>query len=290
MPAQETKMDKARDAARIEKAINYIDEHFRDQPSLGEIAAGVGLSEYHFQRLFRRWAGISPKRFVQFLTAEFARERLQESRTVLDAAYDAGLSSMGRLHDLIVNVHAMSPGELGARGAGLTIRYGFHATPFGRCLLASTERGICTLWFIPDEAERTTITRLRREWRGADLCEDTAGTVRLAQKVFAPVRSGKDRTLALHVKGTNFQIRVWEALLRIPPGHLVTYADVAAATGSPGAVRAAGTAVGRNPTAFLIPCHRVIRKTGAFGQYRWGAAKKKAIIAWENARLTKTGS
>ncbi|MBU0755366.1 MAG: methylated-DNA--[protein]-cysteine S-methyltransferase [Planctomycetes bacterium] len=279
------------DAQRIEKAILFIDEHFKDQPSLSEVANHVGLSNYHFQRLFSRWAGISPKRFLQFLTAEYARELLAESRSVLDTAYDAGLSGPGRLHDLTVNIHAATPGEIGCQGRGLLIRYGVHPSPFGSCFLAETDRGVCWLSFlesgITEIGSSKAFADLQNRWKHADLYHDQKATASLADRIFSLSEDSRKPALSLHLKGTNFQIRVWEALLRIPAGALLTYQDIAGLAGHPGATRAVGTAVGQNPISFLIPCHRVIRKTGAFGRYRWGAAKKKAIIAWEGAKIAQ---
>lgn len=292
------------DAKRIEQAILFIDEHFKHQPSLEEIADHVGLSEYHFQRLFKRWAGISPKRFLQFLTAEYARGLLAQSRSVLDAALDAGLSGPSRLHDLTINVHAATPGEIGQKGAGLEIHYGVHPSPFGACLLARNERGVCWLSFHPctenpmicsDTAVHGTgastvdkaIHDLQKDWQNARIIEDAGVTESVAEKIFNPSAKKDTRILPLHVKGTNFQIRVWEALLRIPAGQLVSYGDVANLVENPGATRAVASAVGRNPVSFLIPCHRVIRSTGAFGKYRWGPATKKAIIGWEAAHLKR---
>ncbi len=271
------------DGARVAQAIRFLDEHAQDQPELAEVAAAVQLSEYHFQRLFRRWAGVSPKRFVQFLTAEHARAVLAGSRSVLDAALATGLSGPGRLHDLTVNVHAMSPGEVGRRGEGLVIRYGYHGSPFGECLLGATERGICALGFVPDGDREATLADLRARWPRAGWRHDDATTGPLADRVFWGAPGRGDPALALHVHGTNFQIRVWEALLRVPEGALVTYGDLARAIGDPKASRAVGTAVGANPISYLIPCHRVIRATGVVGRYRWGTTTKKALIGWESA-------
>lgn len=276
----------ATDYLRVEKAIQYIDENFRAQPELGEVAARVGLSEFHFQRLFRRWAGVSPKRFLQFLTAEHARRLLEESSTVLDAAYEAGLSGPGRLHDLMVSLHALTPGEIRRGGSGVAIRHGLHDSPFGKALLAVTERGICALTFLegkagPDQA----LAELRARWPGAQLLEDAARTRPFADRIFSGPPSGEpSEPLPLLVQGTNFQVKVWEALLRVKPGEVTTYERVAGNIGAPKAVRAVGTAVARNPIAFLIPCHRVIRKSGAFGEYRWGASRKRAILGWEAAQ------
>lgn len=269
------------DYVRVEKAIRFLDEHFRRQPSLGEAAAAVGLSEYHFQRLFRRWAGVSPKRFVQFLTADYARALLEEQWTVLDAAYEAGLSGTGRLHDLMVSVAAVTPGEVRRRGEGVEIRWGVHPSPFGQCLIGATDRGICALHFL-EPGETTGEQALRERWPRARLSRAPAETEALARRVFRP--AAPDAPLPVELHGTNFQIRVWEALLRVPAGAAATYEGLAAAVGIPGAARAVGAAVGANPVAFVVPCHRVIRKTGAFGEYRWGAARKRALFAWEAAR------
>ncbi|HAM32066.1 MAG: 6-O-methylguanine DNA methyltransferase [Deltaproteobacteria bacterium GWB2_65_81] len=271
------------DYTRIEKAIHYIEGNFRGQPGLKEVARNAGLSEYHFHRLFTRWAGISPKRFLQFLTAEYARGLLRESRNVLDAAYGAGLSGPGRLHDLIVNVYAVTPGELKEEGAGLTIRYGVHPSPFGDCLLAITDKGICALAFLAGRRAGEAVEELRTRWGNANLVLDPGPAKAVAGRIFVPSRWGGAPPLNVIVKGTNFQVKVWEALVRIPPGRAASYEEIAARIDAPGAVRAVGNALARNPVAFLIPCHRVIRKTGAFGEYRWGAARKKAILAWEAA-------
>ena len=272
------------DYSRIENAIRYIERNFRRQPALSDVARKVGLSDYHFHRLFTRWAGISPKRFLQFLTAEYARALLRESPSVLDAAYEAGLSGPGRLHDLIVNVYAVTPGEMKGEGAGVTIRYGVHPSPFGPCFLAATGKGICALSFLADRSAGEAVGELRSRWGRANLVEDRKATKALTELIFDPsCRNGVPR-LNVIVKGTNFQVKVWEALVRIPAGFVASYEEIAARAGAPGAVRAVGNAVSRNPVAFLVPCHRVIRKTGAFGGYRGGLARKKAILAWEAAR------
>jgi len=273
------------DYGRVERAIRYLETHFREQPGLEDVARATGLSAFHFQRLFSRWAGISPKRFLQFLTAEYARDLLRESPTVLDAAYEAGLSGPGRLHDLIVTVHAATPGEMKAQGAGLTIRYGIHPSPFGDCFIAITGKGICTLSFLAGRDIGEGIGLLRKEWQKARLIEDAKATGDAMKRIFYSPLQGNAIPLHAFVKGTNFQIKVWEALVRIPPGFAVSYEDVAVRIGDPKAVRAVGTAVGRNPVAFLIPCHRVIRKTGAFGNYGGGTTRKMAILAWEGAKF-----
>ncbi|MFL5580882.1 MAG: methylated-DNA--[protein]-cysteine S-methyltransferase [Gemmatimonadaceae bacterium] len=275
------------DYERVERAIGYLDRHHRTQPSLAEVAASVGLSEFHFQRLFLRWAGISPKRFVQFLSADYARRLLRESRNVLETSYEAGLSGPGRLHDLLVTVDAVTPGEVRSRGETLSILHGFHETPFGECLIAVTARGVCGLYFVQHGDRAAAAQLLEREWPEADRREDARFTAGYVERIFAPggLAAGVgDDPLGVLVKGTNFQIKVWEALLRIPPGELVTYEDLAAAVGQPGASRAVGNAVGSNPISYLIPCHRVIRKTGAFGNYGGGPLRKRAMLGWEAAR------
>lgn len=269
-----------REYQRIQYSIEYLERHFRDHPSLDEVARAVGLSPFHFQRLFKRWAGISPKRFVQFLTIERAQAALQEGRSALQAAYEAGLSGPGRLHDLFVAVDAVTPGEFKEGGAGLTIRYGIHPSPFGACLVALTDRGICGLEFV-DGALRTAVLRLKERWPAAHVVADPETTEATARRIFA--RRASDEPLTLFLRGTNFQIKVWEALLTLPPGTAVSYSDIAAAIGHAGADRAVGSAVGRNPIAYLIPCHRVLRRSGAIGSYRWGTARKRAMLAWEAA-------
>ncbi|HYH83449.1 MAG TPA: methylated-DNA--[protein]-cysteine S-methyltransferase, partial [Longimicrobium sp.] len=271
------------DYERIAQAIRFIEQNYRRQPSLEEVAKSVYLSEFHFQRLFRRWVGISPKRFLQFLTIQHAKQRLEECRSVLDTTYDAGLSSPGRLHDLFVTLEAVTPGEYKRRGDGLRIAYGFHETPFGGALLATTPRGLCALTFVDEGGEGAAIDELRERWSRADLDEDPRDGAELARRIFSPAERD-DRPIPLLVQGTNHQVRVWEALLRVPPGALVSYEQLAAAAGRPDAVRAVAGAVASNQVAYVIPCHRVIRKLGAFGGYRWGMERKKAIVGWEAAR------
>jgi AraC family transcriptional regulator, regulatory protein of adaptative response / methylated-DNA-[protein]-cysteine methyltransferase len=272
------------DYSRIEKAILFLEKNFREQPSLAEVSRSVNLSEYHFQRLFRHWAGISPKKFLQFLTIEHAKKMLEQSKSVLDATYEAGLSSPGRLHDLFINVEAVTPGEFKARGAGLEIAYGVHPSPFGLCHLAITDRGICALSFPQPGELGSVIENLKDQWEGATFSRNLELTRPLLDRIFPRAKRKGTRTLNLFLKGTNFQIKVWEALLRIPPGSIVSYQDLAVRVGKPGAARAVGNAVGQNPIAYLIPCHRVIRKMGVVGNYLWGAARKKAMLAWEAAR------
>lgn len=272
------------DYQRIEQALDYLTEHFREQPRLAEVAAQLGLSEHHFQRLFSRWAGVSPKRFLQYLTAEYARSLLQNSHSVLDAAFAAGLSGGGRLHDLTVNLHAVTPGELQSRGAGLRIGYGSHPTPFGDCLLAATSRGICALSFHNPTELEAALAELRQRWAGARFEADPAATAALTAQIFASNPGEQPGPLHLLVQGTNFQLRVWEALLRLPAGTATSYGDLAERIGAPRAARAVGSAVGQNPIAYLIPCHRVIRASGVLGEYRWGSLRKQALLGWEAAQ------
>jgi AraC family transcriptional regulator of adaptative response/methylated-DNA-[protein]-cysteine methyltransferase len=273
------------DYHRIEQAIRYLDSSAPAQPSLDDVARHVGLSPYHFQRLFTRWAGISPKRFSQVLTLEYAKELLRRSRNLLDATYDAGLSSGGRLYDMFVTLEGVTPGEYRANGAGLRIAAGFHDSPFGECLLALTERGICGLTFFDGDRE-AAMRDLGERWPDAVIEEKPRRTSRTAGRLFRALEIRDPAGLVpigLLVRGTNFQVKVWQALLEIPVGSVTTYEDIATRIGAPRAVRAVGTAVGRNPVAFLIPCHRVIRSTGALGGYRWGPERKRAMLAWESA-------
>ena len=271
------------DYRRIEKAILFLDRHFPAQPSLEEVARSVDLSSYHFQRLFKRWAGISPKRFLQYLTLDYAKRALEESANVLDAAYAAGLSSPSRLHDLFVAAEAVTPGEFRKKGAGVRIRYGFHPSPFGECLLARTERGICALFFVLRGDRQETLEDLRRRWPAADLAEDSEATRPLLKQIF--FGNGRKSKVPLDLRGTNFQLKVWQALLEIPPGAVIPYERLAARVGHPKASRAVGSAVGQNPIAFIIPCHRVIRKVGSIGGYHGGTDRKRAMLAWEGARM-----
>ena len=268
------------DYSRIEQAIRYIETNARRQPDLNELAALVGLSEYHFQRLFTRWAGISPKRFLQFLTREHAKALLARSGNLLEITYATGLSSPGRLHDLFVQTEAVTPGEYKSKGSGVDIAYGFHPSPFGECLLALTGRGICFLAFV--EIDRSTaLNQLMETWRNARLSEFSSRTAPVVDRIFSQAPA---TPIPVHLRGTNFQIKVWEALLRLPPGEVTTYQVLAEQVNSPGAARAVGNAVAHNPLAYLIPCHRVLQKTGHFGNYRYGSSRKKAILGWEMAR------
>lgn len=268
---------------RIERVIRYLDAHHAAQPDLATLARQAGLSAFHFHRMFSAWAGVTPKDFLQCLTVAHARSLLREGASVFDAALDAGLSGPGRLHDLCVTLEAATPGEMKSGGAGQVVAYGYAGSPFGDCLIASNARGVCHIAFV-DFDRATSLQTLRMEWPHAQLQRDDAQASAIAQRVFAPTRErNAAEPLRAYVRATPFQVRVWRALLRIAPGSLVTYGDLASALGDPRAARAVGTAVSRNPLAYLIPCHRVIRETGIVGGYRWGTTRKRAILAWESA-------
>jgi AraC family transcriptional regulator of adaptative response/methylated-DNA-[protein]-cysteine methyltransferase len=270
------------DYLRIEQAIRYLEANYQRQPDLAEIAASVHLSEFHFQRLFTHWVGISPKRYLQFLTKESAKNWLKASASLLEAAYASGLSGPSRLHDLFVTCEAVTPGEFKHKGEGLQITYGIHPSPFGECLLAVTGRGICSLMFVPGKDREASLATFRHDWQQAELSEDPARTRPLLEQVFS---SSSERSLPLHLLGTNFQMKVWEALLRIPAGALTTYTAVAQSIGRPTAARAVSNAVAHNPIAYIIPCHRVIRESGEMGGYRYGIPRKRAMLEWETARF-----
>jgi AraC family transcriptional regulator, regulatory protein of adaptative response / methylated-DNA-[protein]-cysteine methyltransferase len=271
-----------RDYERIARAIGYLRNHAEKQPDLSVVAREIHLSDHHFQRLFTRWAGVSPKRFLQYLTVEHAKTRLETSPSLLNLAGEIGLSGPGRLHDLFVSLEAMSPGEYKAGGAGLEIRYGVHETPFGPALIAVTTRGICGLHFLGDGDAGVAL--LREDWPRAGLREDIAGTAAIIARIFAPLQRADGKPLALLVRGTNFQVKVWQALLGLPAGALTTYGRLARQIGQPSAARAVGSAVGSNPIAWLIPCHRVIRESGELSHYRWGDTRKAVMLGWEAAR------
>ncbi len=267
------------DYQRIANAISYLRGAALDQPSLDEAANHIGLSPYHFQRLFKRFAGVSPKRFLQHLTSEHAKHLLRASVPVLETSFAVGLSSPGRLHDLTVNVEAVTPGEIKSGGEGLRIAYGIQSSPFGDCLLAQTERGICRLEFIDRENPQQALERLKKDWPQAQLLEDPAATLETSEQIFE--QGQKSSPLTLLLRGTNFQLQVWQALLNIPVGNITSYGQLAKQLGQPGASRAVGTAVGQNPIGYLIPCHRVLRGDGNLGGYRWGIERKQAILGKE---------
>ena len=273
------------DYERIARVIRYLDEHHTLQPGLDELAETAELSPFHFHRLFSTWAGVTPKDFLQCLTLEHAKALLRDGQSVLTAALDAGLSGPGRLHDLCVSLEAVSPGELRSGGSGLNILFGFAATPFGDCLVGESERGICHLAFVDDERPDAALGELRHSWPEAHLRRSDRTAAGLASRIFErPGGNSKHPILRAFVTGSMFQVRVWRALLRVPPGSLVTYGQLATAIGQPRAARAVGSAVGQNPVAYLIPCHRVIRETGIIGDYRWGRVRKRAMVAWEVSR------
>lgn len=267
----------------VTRAIDYLSRNARAHPSLDQVAAHVGLSPFHFQRLFTRWAGISPKAFVQALTLEHARHLLRGSASVLDTALEVGLSGPGRLHDLFITHEAMSPGTYKSGGAGLDMSYGFHASPFGVCLAVATPRGLAGIGFAEnDSAGRVAaLADMARRWPRARLREAPAATAPLVAAIFGTEQSGEPLNLVFI--GTAFDVSVWRTLLKIPAGSATTYSDIARHIGKPKAARAVGSAVGRNPISFVVPCHRVLRKSGELGGYHWGLVRKQAIIGWEAA-------
>lgn len=272
------------DYAKVEKALHFLEDEAARQPSLAEVAAEVGLSEFHFQRLFQRWAGVSPKRFLQFLTLQEAKRMLQGSRSVLEASLDLGLSSPSRLHDLFLSLERMTPGEYKAQAEGLNLRWGVADTPFGQALFAALDRGLCGIDFLLEDGADGALQRLKARWPGAQF-ERSQPLARHFADALTARMEGQPSPLGLALKGTPFQLQTWEALLRIPVGQVVSYGDLASLTGTPKANRAIGSAVGRNPIAVLIPCHRVIQASGAFGDYHWGSARKQALLGFERARL-----
>ena len=271
------------DYHRIARSIAFMRQNHLDQPDLAAVAQHIGLSEYHFQRMFTQWAGISPKRFLQYLTVEYAKSKIAETKSLLDLTSDIGLSSPGRLHDLFVNLEAMSPGEFKTGGSGLQIVCGIHNTPFGKALIATTSRGICNLRFLDGTDEQTAAQMVRSVWSNAEVICDREITQPLCDTIFDRATLSR-KPIALLVKGTNFQVQVWRALLRIPFAGITTYQTIAETIGNPTAARAVGNAVGNNPIAYLIPCHRVIRASGELGGYRWGLERKTVILSWEASR------
>jgi len=269
------------DYERIAMAIDFIKKHAHQQPSLHDIATHIGLSSSHFQRLFSRWAGISPKRFLQTLTLDFAQQLLKETdMSVFDVSSNVGLSSGSRLYDHFVQLTAVTPAEYKQQGEGLDVFFGIHLTPFGRAFIAVTARGICQLTFVDKQSKPQLVQNLMQTWPLADCIEDTVQTAAIVEQLFSPELLN-DKPLSLWVKGTNFQINVWRALLTIPEGNLQSYKTIAQQIGNPKATRAVGTAIGANPAALIIPCHRVIRLSGELGGYRWGLTRKQAMIARE---------
>lgn len=272
------------DYHRIAEAISFITSRVNGQPTLEEIAGHLHLSTFHFQRIFCRWAGVTPKRFLQVLTLERAKQLLSESKSVLEVSDSLGLSSGSRLYDHFVHLDAVTPGEFKARGAGLTIEYAVHETPFGEAFIATTPRGICSFAFLEETEIDAHLSDLRKKWTRATLNENQGSTRTVIEAMFA-ADERQSGPISLYVSGTNFQVNVWKALLQIPPAAVVSYSQVANAIGRPSSARAVGQAIGNNPVAFLIPCHRVIQQSGDLGGYHWGTTRKQAIHAWESARI-----
>ncbi len=276
----------ADDYKKIERAIRFIEKNFKTQPNLDEIASSVHLSKYHFTRLFKRWAGIGPVQFLQFVTLDYTKKKLSESKNLLDTSLESGLSGPGRLHDLFVTFDAMTPGDFKKMGAGLNIDYGFCTSPFGECLMAITQRGICHLGFIQKDNKSDALQQLFETWPGAEFSENSKSIEPFLNQIFNLDKTKKSRQFNLLIRGTNFQINVWKALLRIPSGNVASYQDIAEYIGRPKAFRAVASAIAINPVAYLIPCHRVISKSGKIHQYRWGSSRKKMIVGREAARTT----
>jgi AraC family transcriptional regulator of adaptative response/methylated-DNA-[protein]-cysteine methyltransferase len=271
------------DYATIRRAIEFISTHYRDQPSIEAIAEHAGLSPSYFQHVFKRWAGLTPKAFLQAITIERARELLRDSASVLEAAYDVGLSGPSRLHDLFVAHEALTPGDY--RRDDLTLAYGFHASPFGEAIVVAAPRGMAGLGFVDDGNREAALADMARRWPRARLIEDERTTASYAARAFDPAMWRPDAPLRLILIGTDFELRVWETLLSVPMGRATTYSDIARRIGKPTAARAVGAAVGKNPISFVVPCHRVLGRSGALTGYHWGLARKQAIIGWEAGRI-----
>jgi AraC family transcriptional regulator, regulatory protein of adaptative response / methylated-DNA-[protein]-cysteine methyltransferase len=271
----------AADYAVVRRAIAFVCEHWRAQPEIDAIAAAAGVSASELHHLFRRWAAITPKDFLQALTLEHARRLLRDSASVLEAAFEVGLSGPGRLHDLFVTHEAMSPGEWKSGGAGLTMSYGFHPSPFGTALVMTTHRGLAGLAFADAGEEEAALADMKGRWLKADIVEDRPRTAELARRIFDTALWRADQPLQVVLIGTDFEIRVWETLLKIPMGRAMTYSDIATKVGAINAARAVGGAVGKNPLSFVVPCHRVLGKDGALTGYHWGLTRKRAMLGWE---------
>jgi AraC family transcriptional regulator of adaptative response/methylated-DNA-[protein]-cysteine methyltransferase len=279
--AQPEPLPHAADYDIVRRAIAFVSEHRRAQPEIEVIAEAVGVSASDLHHLFRRWAGITPKAFLQALTLDHARRLLRDSASVLDASFEVGLSGPGRLHDLFITHEAMSPGEWKSEGAGLTIAYGFHPSPFGTALVMTTERGLAGLAFADPGEEHAALADMRRRWPKAAVVEQGANTASLARRIFDTRLWRAETPLRVVLIGSDFEVRVWEMLLRIPLGRAMTYSDVAARIGAPKAARAVGAAVGKNPISFVVPCHRVLGKSGDITGYYWGLTRKRAMLGWE---------
>jgi AraC family transcriptional regulator of adaptative response/methylated-DNA-[protein]-cysteine methyltransferase len=275
-------MDTNRQYELVAQTLRWVAEHRGEQPDLGQAAAAVGISPHHLQRTFQEWAGVSPKQFLKSLTRQCAMERLLSGDSVLDAALSAGLSGPGRLHDLLVSTDALTPGQVRARGTGVSMAYGYGETPFGEALVAWNERGLSFLGFCDEQGRESVFESLRRQWNDATFTESAVEAVDWLDRIFA---GSSGQPLRVWLRGSPFQLKVWEALMAIPDGLHITYGGLARAIGKPSAARAVGTAVGSNPLAWIIPCHRVIRQVGELGGYRWGALTKQAIVGYEVAHL-----
>ncbi|HYY84162.1 MAG TPA: bifunctional helix-turn-helix domain-containing protein/methylated-DNA--[protein]-cysteine S-methyltransferase [Beijerinckiaceae bacterium] len=275
----------AGDYERIRRIVAFISERWREQPSLEDIAAHVGLSTTHVHHLFRRWCGLSPKAFLQAITLDNAKALLADSASVLDTTYELGLSGPARLHDLFVTHEAMTPGDYKAGGAGLTLRVGYHPSPFGEAILVATERGLAGLGFVDGGDRAAALADMQRRWPKAAYVEDEAATAPLARRIFDPLSWRPEQPLRVVLIGTDFEVRVWQTLLRVPLGRATTYSDIASRIGKPSASRAVGAAVGKNPISFVVPCHRVLGRSGALTGYHWGLTRKQAMLGWEQGRL-----
>jgi AraC family transcriptional regulator of adaptative response/methylated-DNA-[protein]-cysteine methyltransferase len=269
----------------VRRAIGHIRGHWREQPAIEAIAEAAGVTPTELHHLFRRWAGLTPKAFLQALTLDGARQLLRDSASVLDATYEVGLSGPGRLHDLFVTHEAMSPGEWKTGGEGLTVRFGFHPSPFGSALVMATERGLAGLAFADPGEEPATLADMKRRWPRATYVEDSARTAAVAKRIFDPAQWQESQPLRVVLIGTDWEVRVWEALMQIPMGRLVTYSDIAGKVRSPAAARAVGAAVGKNPVSFVVPCHRVVGKSGELTGYHWGITRKRAMLGWEAGQV-----
>ncbi len=269
----------------VRRAIGHIRGHWREQPDIEAIAEAAGVTATELHHLFRRWCGLTPKAFVQALTLDGARQLLRDSASVLDATYEVGLSGPGRLHDLFVTHEAMSPGEWKSGGEGLTILFGFHPSPFGSALVMATERGLAGLAFADPGEEKSALADMKGRWPRATYVEDSARTAAIARRIFDPTQWNPQQPLRVVLIGTDWEVRVWEALLEIPMGRLATYSGIAGKLAAPKAARAVGAAVGKNPVSFVVPCHRVVGKAGDLTGYHWGITRKRAMLGWEAGKL-----
>ena len=274
-----------RDYDSVRRAIAFISEHWRSQPTIEAMADAASVTPDELHHLFRRWAGLTPKAFMQALTLDHAKGLLRDSASILDAALDSGLSGPGRLHDLFVTHEAMSPGEWKAGGAGMMLTYGFHPSPFGTAIVIATARGLAGLAFADPGDEQKAFADMRGRWPRADFVEDQARTAGLARRIFDPKLWSADRPLRVVMIGTDFEVRVWETLLKIPMGRAVSYSDIACNINAPKAARAVGAAVGKNPISFVVPCHRALGKGGTLTGYHWGITRKQAMLGWEAGRV-----